>query len=88
MGVLVTEARFNDSLRRLSRRPPASTPAALACRGRLAADLYPGATGRRQGEAPMDALYRARTRSYQEFEGKVNRTEQIYYAYPFRLYPL
>ncbi len=44
--------------------------------------------GTRQGEAPMDALYRARKRIYQEFEGKVNRTEQIYYAYPFRLYLL
>lgn len=44
--------------------------------------------GARQGEAPMEALYRARKRIYQEFEGKVNRTEQIYYAYPFRLYLL
>ncbi len=44
--------------------------------------------GTRQGEAPMEALYRARKRIYQEFEGKVNRTEQIYYAYPFRLYLL
>lgn len=41
-----------------------------------------------QGMAPIDALYRTRRQLYKEFEGRVNRTEQIYYAYPFRLYLL
>lgn len=41
-----------------------------------------------KGIAPIDALYRTRRQIYREFEGRVNRTEQIYYAYPFRLYLL
>lgn len=41
-----------------------------------------------KGVAPMDALYQTRRQLYKEFEGRVNRTEQIYYAYPFRLYLL
>ncbi|MBB1624247.1 hypothetical protein A9974_03235 [Achromobacter sp. UMC71] len=44
--------------------------------------------GLKQGMAPIDALYRTRRQIYKEFEGRVNRTEQIYYAYPFRLYLL
>lgn len=44
--------------------------------------------GLNKGMAPIDALYRTRRQIYKEFEGRVNRTEQIYYAYPFRLYLL
>ncbi len=44
--------------------------------------------GLNQGMAPIDALYQTRRQIYKEFEGRVNRTEQIYYAYPFRLYLL
>lgn len=44
--------------------------------------------GLNKGAAPMDALYQTRRQLYKEFEGRVNRTEQIYYAYPFRLYLL
>lgn len=42
----------------------------------------------RQGGTPMDALFRARRQIYQEFQGKVERSVQVYYAYPFRLYLL
>ena len=41
-----------------------------------------------KGVTPMDALFQTRRQLYKEFEGRVNRTEQIYYAYPFRLYLL
>lgn len=39
----------------------------------------------RDGQTPMEALFTARTRLYNEFKGKP-REKLLYYAYPFRVY--
>ncbi|MDW5415784.1 hypothetical protein R6242_04260 [Iodobacter sp. CM08] len=41
-----------------------------------------------KGKTPMEALFHARKRLYQDFQSKASRTDQIFYAYPFRLYIL
>ena len=41
-----------------------------------------------KGETPMNALFHARQKIYQDVEDKATRTDQIFYAFPFRLYLL
>lgn len=40
------------------------------------------------GKTPMDAMFHARQKIYQDVEGKATPTERIFFAYPFRLYLL
>jgi hypothetical protein len=40
------------------------------------------------GQRPIDALFSARRRIYHDFQTKVSRSDQIFFAYPFRLYLL
>ncbi|MCX7205764.1 MAG: hypothetical protein NT086_07210 [Proteobacteria bacterium] len=40
------------------------------------------------GQSPMDALFSARKRIYDDFQGRVSRSDQMFYAFPFRLYLL
>lgn len=42
----------------------------------------------REGQIPLQALFTARRKLYNEFKGKVSQEKLLYYAFPFRIYRL